>query len=61
MAAIDNIMFSNRITHIKDITNANTYNVVDAIAHPGYVPEKVINPYPNDIALLALSRNVEND
>ncbi|WP_305844450.1 S1 family peptidase [Photobacterium leiognathi] len=58
--AIDNIKVFTSITHIKDITNANTYNVVDAIAHPGYVPEKVINPYPNDIALLALSRNVEN-
>ncbi|PSV41495.1 serine protease [Photobacterium sp. GB-36] len=57
---VENIKVFTSITDLKDITNANTYNVVDSIAHPDYVPEKVINPYPNDIALLALSRNVEN-
>ncbi|PSW58122.1 S1 family peptidase [Photobacterium leiognathi] len=59
------------VTDLQDIQLINEYKAVDVIVHPDYLPEGTVlvegtsetqinTPYVNDIALIAVSRNIDN-
>ncbi|MCG3862575.1 MULTISPECIES: serine protease [unclassified Photobacterium] len=59
------------VTGRSDFEPNNTYQAVEVIVHPDYLPEGTVlvegtsetqlkTPYVNDIALIAVSRNVDN-
>ncbi|PSV22067.1 serine protease [Photobacterium leiognathi subsp. mandapamensis] len=59
------------ITNLLDISPINEYQAVDVIVHSDYLPEGTVivegesetqinTPYVNDIALIAVSRNIDN-
>ncbi|WP_305372206.1 S1 family peptidase [Photobacterium leiognathi] len=69
--ATEDIKIYAGMTRRSNIEPINTYQAVDVIVHPDYLPEGTVlvegesetqinTPYVNDIALIAVSRNIDN-